>query len=72
MRSKGQSLGSGSHWVMNMLIALTFPLLARQSGGIPFAFFAAMMVVQFVAVLFVYPETKGRTLEQLQHQLIRN
>jgi len=72
VRSKGQSLGSGSHWVMNTLIALTFPLLARQSGGIPFAFFAAMMVVQFVVVLFVYPETKGRTLEQLQHQLIRN
>ncbi len=72
VRSKGQSLGSGSHWVMNTLIALTFPLLARQSGGIPFAFFAAMMVLQFFVVLFVYPETKGRTLEQLQHQLMRN
>ena len=72
VRSKGQSLGSGSHWVMNTLIALTFPLLAKQSGGIPFAFFAVMMVVQFFVVLFIYPETKGRTLEQLQHQLMRS
>lgn len=72
VRSKGQSLGSGSHWVMNTLIALTFPLLAKRSGGTPFAFFAAMMVLQFVVVLFIYPETKGKTLEQLQHQLVRS
>ena len=69
VRSKGQSLGSGSHWVMNAIIALIFPLLAKSSGGIPFAFFAAMMLLQFAVVFFIYPETKGRTLEQLQHQL---
>jgi hypothetical protein len=28
-----------------------------------------MMVVQFFVVLFVYPETKGYTLEQMQHRL---
>lgn len=72
VRSKGQSLGSGSHWVMNMLIALLFPLVAKRSGGMPFAFFSAMMVLQFFVVLFVYPETKGKTLEQLQHQLVRS
>lgn len=72
VRSKGQSLGSGSHWVMNMLIALLFPLVAKRSGGMPFAFFSAMMVLQFFVVLFIYPETKGKTLEQLQHQLMRS
>jgi SP family arabinose:H+ symporter-like MFS transporter len=69
VRSKGQSLGSGSHWVMNAIIALIFPLLAKSSGGIPFAFFASMMVLQFLVVLLVYPETKGLTLEQLQKKL---
>jgi SP family arabinose:H+ symporter-like MFS transporter len=72
VRAKGQSLGSGSHWVMNAIIALIFPLLAKSSGGIPFAFFAAMMLLQFFVVLFIYPETKGRTLEQLQHELQRS
>jgi sugar porter (SP) family MFS transporter len=66
VRSKGQSLGSGAHWVTNALISGVFPLLARRSGGAPFVFFAAMMVVQFFLVLLVYPETKGATLEQLQ------
>ena len=69
VRAKGQSLGSFSHWIMNALISWTFPLMAASSGGYPFAFFSAMMVVQFFVVLFFYPETKGVTLEQMQHRL---
>src|SRR5277367_1958973 len=69
VRSKGQSLGSSSHWIMNAAIAFTFPLLAKSSGAYPFIFFAAMMVLQFFVVLFFYPETKGVTLEQLQYKL---
>jgi sugar porter (SP) family MFS transporter len=69
VRAKGQSLGSSAHWVMNALISLTFPLLAAWSHGLPFVFFAAMTAVQFVVVLFFYPETKGFTLEQMQHRL---
>jgi len=69
VRSKGQSLGSGAHWIMNAIIAAIFPIVAKTSGGAPFMFFAAMMVVQFLVVLFVYPETKCATLEQLQERL---
>jgi len=43
--------------------------VAAKSGGYPFAFFAAMMVVQFFVVLFFYPETKGMSLEELQKKL---
>lgn len=69
VRAKGQSLGSSSHWIMNAIISLIFPIMAKASGGAPFAFFAAMMVLQFVVVLFFYPETKGISLEQLQRKL---
>lgn len=69
VRSKGQSLGSSSHWIMNAIISLIFPVLAKYSGGLPFAFFAAMTALQFFVVLFVYPETKGISLEQLQRKL---
>jgi len=69
VRAKGQSLGSSSHWVMNALIALVFPLVAKSSGGAPFVLFGVMMVLQFFVVLFLYPETKGVSLEQLQYQL---
>jgi sugar porter (SP) family MFS transporter len=69
VRSKGQSLGSSSHWTMNYLLTLAFPWVARHSHAAPFVFFASMMALQFFVVLFVYPETKGITLEQMQHKL---
>ena len=69
VRAKGQSLGSSSHWLMNAVISLTFPLLAKSSGAYPFVFFGAMMVLQFFVVLLVYPETKQVSLEQMQRKL---
>lgn len=69
VRSKGQSVGSSSHWIMNAIIAGAFPYVAAKSRSVPFAFFAAMMLLQFVLVLVYYPETKGRSLEQIQADL---
>jgi sugar porter (SP) family MFS transporter len=69
VRAKGQSLGTFTHWTMNALISGVFPMMAAASGGYPFVFFSAMMVVQFVVVLFMYPETKGLSLEEMQRKL---
>jgi sugar porter (SP) family MFS transporter len=68
VRSKGQSLGSSSHWITNAIISLVFPVMAKSSGAYPFLFFAAMMVVDFVLVWFYYPETSGISLEEMQHK----
>ena len=64
-----RDLGSSAHWIMNGIITLAFPVVARTSKVLPFAFFAVMMAVQFVTVLLFYPETKGYSLEMLQHKL---
>jgi SP family arabinose:H+ symporter-like MFS transporter len=69
VRAKGQSLGSLSHWLMNAAISFAFPTLAAWSKSIPFMFFSVMMVLQFFVVLFIYPETKGLTLEEMQKRL---
>jgi sugar porter (SP) family MFS transporter len=69
VRAKGQSLGTFTHWFMNAGISWIFPVVAAASGGYPFVFFAAMMVVQFFVVLFLYPETKGVSLEEMQRKL---
>jgi sugar porter (SP) family MFS transporter len=69
VRAKGQSLGSFSHWFMNAVISGVFPTMAAHSGAYPFVFFASMMVLQFFVVLFLYPETKGITLEDMQKKL---
>jgi len=69
VRSKGQSLGSFTHWAMNTVISGTFPLIAASSGASPFVFFSAMMIVQFLVVFFIYPETKGISLEAMQQRM---
>ena len=69
VRGKGQSLGSGTHWIMNALLSGIFPVIAARSGAYPFAFFAAMMLLQFVVVLLFFPETKRASLEELQQML---
>jgi MFS transporter, SP family, arabinose:H+ symporter len=69
VRAKGQSLGSFTHWFMNALIAWAFPIFTASSKGAPFVFFSAMMILQFIIVLTIYPETKGVTLEEMQAKL---
>ena len=69
VRGKGQSLGSSTHWIMNALISWGFPIVAATSKAAPFVFFSAMMVVQLIVVLSVYPETKGVTLEDMERKL---
>ena len=69
VRSKGQSLGSATHWVMAALVTWVFPIIADASGGHAFAFFAAMMLLQFFFAWFLMPETKNLTLEEMEHKL---
>ena len=69
VRSKGQSLGSSAHWILNFAISLVFPAVAARSGAYPFIFFGAMMALQFFLVLFFYPETKNISLEQIARRL---
>jgi sugar porter (SP) family MFS transporter len=69
VRAKGQALGSSAHWLTNAIISLVFPVMAGSSGAYPFIFFAVMMVIHFFIILKYYPETKGVSLEQMQHRL---
>jgi sugar porter (SP) family MFS transporter len=73
VRSKGQTLGSFTHWFMAMLISGIFPMVARNVGqpnaGLPFAFFSVMMVIQIVVVWKFFPETKRVALEDMQQRL---
>lgn len=73
VRAKGQAWGSFTHWFMAMLVSWTFPVLARNAGephaGLPFAFFAIMMIVQIVVVWRLFPETKHVPLEEMEQRV---
>ncbi|OYP37538.1 sugar porter family MFS transporter [Rhodopirellula sp. MGV] len=73
VRAKGQTLGSFTHWFWAMIVSWTFPMVAgdvgEPSAGLPFAFFAGMMIVQLAVVWFAFPETKQVPLESM-HSLV--
>ena len=73
VRDYGMSLGSGTHWVFAALITMiTLPVLEAFSATAIFLFFAIMMVLQLLFVLFLMPETKGVPLEGLQEKLLKD
>ncbi|HEU4780259.1 MAG TPA: MFS transporter, partial [Steroidobacteraceae bacterium] len=65
VRSRGQALGSATHWGMNAIIGQTFLMVAQFTLALPFVFFAVCMVIQFFVVLVVFPETRGVELESM-------
>ena len=69
VRAQGQSLGCSTHWVMNALISIVFPIMAAWSQAGPFMLFMGMVVLQFFAVLVFFPETRGVRLEDMQGRL---
>jgi len=71
VRAKGQTLGSSTHWIMAAIIAFYFPYLAETLGGAAtFSFFGVMMVLQLIFVWRFMPETKGKSLEQIENNII--
>ena len=78
VRSFGQSFGTGVHWVFAAIITLITPLFLDADKGIfkdnpwpIFIFFAGFMVLQLLFALFIMPETKGKTLEELETELVK-
>ncbi len=70
LRSYGQSFGSSVHWVLAAIIPSSIPFLFGSIGpGIVFSIFAFMMVLQLLFVIFMMPETKGISLEELSKKL---
>ncbi len=68
IRGKGQSLGSFTHWFFAALITFLFPVVEKLSQfGVAYAFmfFSIMMIIQVIVVWKYFPETKGRTLEDI-------
>jgi SP family xylose:H+ symportor-like MFS transporter len=69
IRAAGSAAITFLLWLLDIAVSWSFPVLAGISGGSAFAFFAAMMVLQFFLVLRYLPETKGVSLEELQIRL---
>ncbi|MSU68344.1 MAG: MFS transporter [Opitutia bacterium] len=69
-RAEGQALGSFTHWIFAALLTTFFPQMVTVfAPGYVFLLFCFMMVLQLIWVKLMVPETKGKTLEQIQGDL---
>lgn len=74
LRASGQAFGSSTHWILAALIPSLIPTLFNHpmiGAGVVFLVFAGMMVLQLLFVAFMMPETKGKTLEELEKIIVK-
>jgi sugar porter (SP) family MFS transporter len=69
VRAKGQAFGCFTHWFMCTIISWSFPAVAEKAGPYAFGFFGTMMLFQLIFAIRWMPETKGGTIENIEHRL---
>jgi sugar porter (SP) family MFS transporter len=73
VRSQGGALGSFTHWIMAAIISWTFPVIVEGSekgGFYSFVFYSLMMLLAAIFIWRVMPETKGKSLEQIERTMV--
>ncbi|QDE39706.1 sugar porter family MFS transporter [Luteibacter pinisoli] len=70
VRGKGSSLGSFSHWFFDLIVTLTTLSLVTWLGAThTFWLYAAISLVALVFIYYLVPETMGKSLEEIEHEL---
>jgi SP family sugar porter-like MFS transporter len=71
IRGAAMSVSVLSLWICCSLVAFTFPMLNRRLGAHgAFWLYGAICVVGFVVILLKLPETKGKSLEDIERELV--
>ncbi|CAF1557958.1 unnamed protein product, partial [Adineta ricciae] len=65
MRAKGASLTTAAIWVTNCLVSFLVPVLLERITYGTYLIFGSLCFIMAVLVYFFYPETKGRSLEEM-------
>ncbi|KAG0050635.1 hypothetical protein BGZ83_004601 [Gryganskiella cystojenkinii] len=65
IRSKAVSLSTASNWAFNFALAYAVPPLLQKIQYKTYFIFAAFCIAMTIHVFFMFPETKGRTLEEM-------
>lgn len=66
-RGVGMSVAVLTNWIFNWLVVFLFPWMLTNLGGtIVYGFLAVMGLIQFIITKMYVPETKGKTLEEIE------
>ncbi|HYK26303.1 MAG TPA: D-xylose transporter XylE [Steroidobacteraceae bacterium] len=74
IRGKAMSIGVAAQWIMNFVVSLTFPMMDGSTflnqhfhHGFAYWLYGAGSILAALFVLRWVPETKGRSLESIEH-----
>ncbi len=67
IRGRAMSVGTAANWGSNVIVALSFLTLTQVVGkGATFWLYGAISIGAWLFAYFLVPETKGRSLEQIE------
>ncbi|MCP1451236.1 D-xylose transporter XylE [Priestia megaterium] len=67
IRGRAVAIAVAAQWAANYFISSTYPVMMEYSGGLTYGFYGLMSVLSALFVWKFVPETKGRTLEQMEN-----
>ena len=66
IRGKAIAIAVATQWAANYFISSTYPALMELSGGATYMFYGVMSILSAVFVWKMVPETKGKSLEEME------
>jgi SP family xylose:H+ symportor-like MFS transporter len=66
IRGRAVAIAVAAQWAANYFISSTYPSMMEFSGGVTYGFYGIMSVLSFLFVWRMVPETKGKTLEEME------
>jgi sugar porter (SP) family MFS transporter len=72
IRGRGMAIATAALWLADFAVSLTFPVIAdKLHESFAFWLYAAMCAVDVVFMWAVLPETKGKTLEEIERHWLK-
>ncbi|MBC8005967.1 MAG: D-xylose transporter XylE [Verrucomicrobia bacterium] len=66
IRGRAIAIAVAAQWAANYFISSTYPAMMELSGGMTYSFYGIMSLLSFLFVWKMVPETKGKTLEEME------
>ncbi|MDR1161045.1 MAG: D-xylose transporter XylE [Tannerellaceae bacterium] len=66
IRGQAVAVAVAAQWAANYLISSTYPAMMNYSGAMTYGFYGSMAVLAALFVWKMIPETKGKTLEEME------
>ena len=66
IRGKAIAIAVAAQWSANYFISSTYPAMMEFSGGLTYMFYGVMSILSAIFVWKMIPETKGKSLEEME------